>query len=457
MKVQKFGGSSLADGQRIKKTLNIVLEEKTNNYVVLSAMKGITNLLIEASKNAENGNRNYKDQLKELTELHNTAIEKLFSDKSKTEVLNSITILLDELKDILHGVELVQECSLRTKDLLMSFGERLNCTMTSAYINAIGRKSEVVDARKIIITDDNYGSSNVFLDKSYELIRKKLSDKETIYIITGFISGSEKGITTTLGRNGSDYTAAIIGAAMNCEIVEIWTDVDGVLTADPRIVKNSFVIPQLSIEEAMELSYFGAEVIHPYTLMPTIEKNIPVIIKNTLNPAVKGTTISSGPVTRERAITGIASIDNVSFINVEGGGMLGIPGIASSIFGALAEAEINIIMITQASSEHSICIVCRSSEVEKAIKFLNKKLEYEIKTKKINRIDVRNNLEIIAVIGENMKGMTGISGKLFSSLGDNGINILAIAQGSSERNISLVIENKDKSKALNTIHKTFIG
>jgi aspartokinase/homoserine dehydrogenase 1 len=244
---------------------------------------------------------------------------------------------------------------------------------------------------------------------------------------------------------------------MDSEIVEIWTDVDGVLTADPRVVKNAFAIPQLSIEEAMELSYFGAEVIHPYTLMPTIDKKIPVIIKNTLNTEATGTVISSDPVLRSRAITGIASIDNVSFINIEGGGMLGIPGIASSIFGALAEAEVNIIMITQASSEHSICIVCRSIEVDKAIKYLNKKLEYEIKTKKINRIDIKNNLEIIAVIGENMKGMTGISGKLFSSLGDSKINILAIAQGSSERNISLVIENKDKYKALNTIHKTFIG
>ncbi len=457
MKVQKFGGSSLADGQRIKKTLQIVQDEKTNHYIVLSAMKGITNLLIKASENAESGNSDYKKQLIQITEIHYNSIEYLFSTDEQSLIKENVSYLLDELKDILHGIELVQECSLRTGDLIMSFGERLNCTIAAAHLNCCGRKARMIDAREIIITDDNYGSSHVFLEDSYLKIREKLKDSDTLYVITGFISGSEKGITTTLGRNGSDYTASIIGAAMNSEIVEIWTDVDGVLTADPRIVKNSFVIPRLSIEEAMELSYFGAEVIHPYTLMPTIDKNIPVKIKNTLNTTAPGTIISTDPVERERAITGIASIDSVSFINVEGGGMLGIPGVASSIFGALAEAEVNIIMITQASSEHSICIVCRSFEVERALKHLNKKLEYEIKTKKINRIDVRNNLEIIAVIGENMKGMTGISGKLFSSLGNSEINILAIAQGSSERNISLVIESKDKIKALNTIHKTFIG
>ena len=456
MKVQKFGGSSLADAKRIKKTVEIILEEKTCPYVVLSAMAGMTNLLINASKNAEQGDSSYKIQLEEIKNHHKSLIKELFANTQET-VRPSIDILFSELTDILHGVELVKECSLRTKDLLMSFGERLNCTIVSAYISKRGRKTYMVDAREIIVTDDDYGNSNVFPEKSYTKIRDCLKDNDTIYIITGFIARSEKGITTTLGRNGSDYTASLIGAAMDTEIVEIWTDVDGVLTADPKIVKNAFVIPKLTIEDAMELSYFGAEVIHPYTLLPTVEKNIPVIIKNTMNTEAKGTLISTDPVVRERAITGIASIDNVSFINIEGGGMLGLPGMASAIFGALAEARVNIIMITQASSEHSICIVCRSREVEKGIAYLNKNLEYEIKTKKINRIDVRNNLEIIAIIGENMKGVTGISGKLFSSLGDEKINILAIAQGSSERNISLVIENKDKKNALNTIHKTFIG
>ena len=307
-------------GQRIKNTLNIVLEEKTNHYVVLSAMKGITNLLVEASMNAEKGNSGYKTQLIEIAKLHHSVIDELFTKDNRSIVNESVNFLFDELKDILHGVELVQECSLRTKDLLMSFGERLNCTIVTAYLNALGHNAKMIDARKMILTDDNYGNSNVFLEKSYQLIQKNLNNSDALYIITGFISGSEKGITTTLGRNGSDYTASIIGAAMNSEIVEIWTDVDGVLTADPRIVSNSFVIPQLSIEEAMELSYFGAEVIHPYTLMPTVEKNIPVVIKNTLNTQAKGTVISTDPVTRERAITGIASIDNVSFINVEGGG-----------------------------------------------------------------------------------------------------------------------------------------
>lgn len=457
MKVLKFGGSSLADGEIIKNTVQIILSEQKGKIIILSAMKGITNLLIEASSKAEEGNIEYRDYIKQISNRHIDSIEKLFPDENKSNILSRVSDLIGELKDILHGVELVRECSLRTRDLIMSFGERLNCIIVASYLKSLGKKTEFIDAREIILTDDTYGNSSVFLEQSYEKIRKRLNDNQYLYIITGFIASSEKGITTTLGRNGSDYTASILGAAMDVDSVEIWTDVDGVLTADPRIVKNAFTIPRLSIEEAMELSYFGAEVIHPYTLLPTIEKKIPVIIRNTLNPKSEGTVISSEITDRERAITGIASIDNVSFINVEGGGMLGIPGIASSIFGALAEANVNIIMITQASSEHSICIVCRSEEIEKAVRSLEKKLEYEIQTKKINKIDIKNNLEIIAVIGENMKGMTGISGKLFSALGKSGVNILAIAQGSSERNISLVIDNNDKSMALNTIHKTFIG
>lgn len=457
MKVRKFGGSSIADGEIIKKTVKIILSDNESNPVVFSAMKGITNLLIEASKKAEASDISYKKIISEIRDRHHHTIAVLFDQKEKQTVLESVDVLISELTDILHGVELVQECSLRTADLIMSFGERLNCTIITEYFNVLDIPAQMIDTRKLILTNDNYGNSTVYLEKSFEKIREALSDKNKLYVITGFIASSEKGITTTLGRNGSDYTASIIGAALHVDVVEIWTDVNGVLTADPRVVKKAHTIPRLTIEEAMELSYFGAEVIHPYTLLPTVEMNIPVIIKNTMNPSGEGTMISTKPVTRERAITGIASIDSVSFINVEGGGMLGIPGIASSIFSAMAEASVNIIMITQASSEHSICIVVRSIEVENAVSFLEKKLEYEIKTKKINRIDVKNNLEIIAVIGENMKGMTGISGKLFSALGDNNINILAIAQGSSERNISLVIENCDKERALNTIHSTFIA
>jgi aspartokinase/homoserine dehydrogenase 1 len=276
-------------------------------------------------------------------------------------------------------------------------------------------------------------------------------------VITGFIASDSADRTRTLGRNGSDYTASIIGAALNSTRVEIWTDVDGVLTADPRVVENAFVIPQLSIQEAMELSYFGAEVIHPYTLIPTIDKMIPVYIKNTMNPSARGTLITDKSGDKDRLITGLAAIDDVSLINIEGGGMVGMPGIASMIFDSLAEADVNIIMITQASSEHSISILCRTEEVESAKEKLGKNLNNAIKARKIQNIEIVDELVIIAVIGEKMIGQIGLTGKLFSVIGKAKINILAIAHGSSERNISFVIHKKDKTRALIDIHKEFIG
>jgi aspartokinase/homoserine dehydrogenase 1 len=275
-------------------------------------------------------------------------------------------------------------------------------------------------------------------------------------VVTGFIASTTNGVTTTLGRNGSDYTASILGAALGAKSIEIWTDVDGVLSADPRCVDSAFVINELSIEEAMELSFFGAEVIHPYTMIPAVEDRIPIWIKNTMNPRVPGTIIAKNVKRHEHPITGIASIENCSLINVEGGGMLGVPGVASRVFRALAGEEINIIMISQASSEHSICIVCRNPEADRAAKALEAELAWELEERTINQIEVLRDLEIIAIIGENMRGTPGISGRLFSSLGDAKVNVLAIAQGSSERNISFVIHGQDKKRALNAIHSAFL-
>lgn len=456
MNVFKFGGSSLADAARIQSACEIIIANNPK-AVVLSAMKGVTNALISGAELAEKGDKSYLDCISLIKDKKEQATKGLFDDKKAAKVYSYLESLLDELKDILHGVELVKECSPRSLDFISSFGERMNCYMVSEYLTSIGHNSYFIDARDVIKTDDNFGDANVDLETSYQLIDKKIDSSKGIAIVTGFIGSTEDGITTTLGRNGSDFTASIVGAAINSDNVEIWTDVDGVLTADPRVVENAFVIPELSIVEAMEMSYFGAEVIHPYTLLPVVEKNIPVYIKNTLNPSAPGTLIAKDVKKSDREITGIASIDKVSIINIEGGGMIGLPGMASRIFAALARAEVNIIMITQASSEHSICIVCRTAEVERALSTLNNDLEDAIRRKKIQNFEVINGLEIIAVIGDNMRGRCGFTGKLFQALGEDNINVLAIAQGSSERNISFVIEEREKASALNVIHKAFIG
>jgi len=459
MIVMKFGGSSLADSERIRQTVKIVSEsEKRPVGLVLSAMKGITDLLVDSAEKAETGNRIYRENLERIKDTHITCIDELFGNTKPDELITGINEMIDELKDILHGVELVRECSLKTRDIILSFGERLNCYQVAYYLNSVSIPAEYIDARDIIKTDSTYSKANVNFKLTYKTVRKKIKSLgKSIPVITGFIASDESNRTTTLGRNGSDYTASIIGAAMDVDQVQIWTDVDGVLTADPRIVQNAFVIPQLSIQEAMELSYFGAEVIHPYTLVPTIEKKIPVYIKNTLNPAAAGTVITEKCKKKNRIVTGLASIENLSLINIEGGGMVGMPGVASLIFTSLAEADVNIIMITQASSEHSISILCRTVEVKNAVEILNRNLAAALLSRQIQNIEVVDDLVIIAVIGENMIGQVGLTGNLFSAIGDEEINILAIAQGSSERNISFVIRREDKELALNVVHRKFIG
>jgi aspartokinase/homoserine dehydrogenase 1 len=324
-------------------------------------------------------------------------------------------------------------------------------------MNSLSHKAEYIDTSdNFIITDNRHGSAVVQFTESYANISKRLKHIQGIPVITGFIASTVNGITTTLGRNGSDYTASIICAGAGAERVEIWTDVDGVLSADPRCVKNAYVIPELSYQEAMELSYFGAEVIHPYTMIPVVGKGMEIVIKNTLNPSAPGTLISGSVKRHTTVITGIACIDNVGLINVEGGGMIGIPGMAAHILGEIANAQLNIIMISQASSEHSICLVLKEDEAEKAHEILINTLHSEVENKRIENIDLNKDKVVIAVIGENMCGTPGISGKLFSALGRENINVFAIAQGSSERNISFITGKKDKEKTLNTLHKVFL-
>jgi aspartokinase/homoserine dehydrogenase 1 len=468
VKVLKFGGCSVADGERIDSVCAVIAEaaREGRTAVVLSAMKGITDRLISAARSAEEGSDSFRQVLESIRTTHFDAARALFPAADQAAVLTPLALMCNELEEILHGVELIRECSPRTLDLVMSFGERLSCTLAAAYMRSKGMNAHVVDAREMILTNDRFGSAAVSFPESYRRIRERLSAVTGIPVIPGFIGATEGGVTTTLGRNGSDYTASIIGAGVDAEVIEIWTDVDGVLSADPRIVPDAFVIPRMSYEEAMELSYFGAKVIHPYSMVPAVEKSIPLLIKNSLNPAAPGTLIAGGKrghqhngsrESRQHPITGIASIPGISLVNIEGGGMMGIPGFAARIFSALAREGINIIMISQASSEHTICLVFRTEEGERALAALNHELALELSTRRIERFELLRDLLVVSVIGENMAGTPGIAGRLFSALGKAEVNVLVIAQGSSERNISFVIEEKDHALAVRTIHAAFLS
>jgi aspartokinase/homoserine dehydrogenase 1 len=339
VKVLKFGGECLADARAFRQSKDILGAAGSELAVVVAAVAGTTDALIAAAGAALRGS-SYSSILDDLRERHLAIIRPLFPPREHAPAITALQLMVNDLDDILHGVELVRECSARTMDLVMSFGEQLSCALAAAHMRRKGLDAVLVDAREIILTDDRFGSAGVDFEASYPRIAARLAAIPGIAVIPGFIGATAKGVTTTLGRNGSDYTASIIGAGAAAELIDIWTDVDGVLSADPRRVPDAFVVPEISYEEAMELSYFGAKVLHPYTMIPAVEKNIPIRIKNSLNPSAPGTVIG-GPEHLKGSrtghpITGIASIEGISLVNIEGGGMIGIPGIAARIFSASA-------------------------------------------------------------------------------------------------------------------------
>jgi len=373
---------------------------------------------------------------------------------TQSSILAQVKIQINELEDVLHGIYLVKERTPRTLDYIMSFGERLAAYIISEAFIDKGFSVEFLDARKVIRTDNQFGYAKVDFEITNKLIRDHFKHHTDVQIITGFVATSESGETTTLGRSGSDYTAAIFAGALQASSLEIWTDVDGMMTADPRLVKKAFTVPQMSYEEAMELSHFGAKVIFPATMQPAMAHRIPIWIKNTFNPTAKGTLISSDS-TNGKLIKGISSMNNISLLNVQGSGLLGVVGVSMRLFSTLAREKINVILISQASSEHSICIAIESETALKAKAAIEKEFAHEIKDELIDEIKIQQNLSIVAVVGDGMKHHPGTSGRMFSAFGKNGVNIVAIAQGSSERNISTVIEQVNVSKALNALHDAF--
>ncbi|WP_064196921.1 MULTISPECIES: bifunctional aspartate kinase/homoserine dehydrogenase I [Emticicia] len=458
MKVLKFGGTSVGTVESINQVIQILqenLNEGRKIAVVYSAMGGVTNRLIEIGKLAAASDTEYLQLLKTVEERHFAAVRGLIDVKNQSSCIAKVKGLLNELEDLLRGVSLIKELSARTNDFIVSFGERLSTTIITEALKNRGIDAEYLDARKVIKTNDHFGYAEVNFELTNELIRKHFAQTNKLQCITGFIASTIDGVTTTLGRGGSDYSGSIFGAALNATVIEIWTDVDGMLTTDPRKVKNAFTIPTITYAEAMELSHFGAKVIYPPSLTPAFQKNIPLKILNTFNHKHEGTLISKTANAKEYAITGISSIDDIALVNVQGGGMMGVAGVSAKLFSILAANKISVILISQASSEHSICFAVDPKAAYGVKEILEEGFATEISQGLVDNISIEQNLSVIAVVGESMKSSTGTSGKLFSVLGKNGINVVATAQGSSELNISVVIYKKDITKALNAIHETF--
>ena len=452
MKVLKFGGSSIADAARIKTVNDIIVSQPEKCVVVVSAFEGITDRLVTICQLASEGNENYKTELTAVMTHHLKIIEDTLIAKNKQSVTEKIKSLHDELEVILHSVFLTKELTPKNQDLILSFGERI-----SSYIiyNRI-EGSDYADSRDFIKTNSDFGNAKVNFEKTYFLIKKYLDLDSKVIIVPGFIGSNNKNDTTTLGRGGSDYTASVIAAALNAEILEIWTNVDGFLTADPRIVSKAHTIDQMSYAEAIELSHFGAKVIYTPTIQPVFQKNIPILVRNTLNLTSKGTWIGNAKKTAQSSlITGISSISDITLITLQGTGMVGVPGTAMRLFRALARASINVILITQASSEHSITFAIIPSETEKAVESINKEFAKEISQRHEINILFERDMSIIAIVGEGMKNTPGISATLFRALGRSGISVIAVAQGSSELNISVGIKKDNLRKAMNVIHEGF--
>ena len=456
MKVLKFGGTSVADSKNIHQVLSIVKNTSATHkvVVVVSAMGKTTDALIQGAKMAEQKNKAYKDLLLSIEEHHIKTIQELISVQQQREQISYVKQLFKQLGTIYEGCFLLQELSPRTLAKISSFGELLSSFIIS--VAAVKEMDAVYkDSRDLIVASNNYLGALVDFESTNKKIQTFFSSHHhRVTIVPGFVARTTEGKTTTLGRGGSDYSAAIYAAALMADELQIWTDVSGMFTANPKVVKQAYEISHISYQKAIELSHFGASVIYPPTIQPILQKEIPILIKNTFQPEDKGTLITK-ETEQNSAAKGISHIDKIALITLEGIGMVGIPGFSKRLFEALSLHQINIILITQASSELSICIAVTEDETQLARKAINETFAYEIQLKRVKPVEIEKNLSIIALVGDNMKSHQGLSGKMFSALGKNNVNVRAIAQGASEKNISAVISKNDAKKALNTLHERF--
>ena len=452
MKVLKFGGTSVGSPERIRGVKKIIESQNSPCVVVVSAFQGITDELKLISELASLRNEEYKIHLEKLIIRHTDNAKQLIKNDRQSTVLEAINIIFSELKETLNGIYLLRELSKHSLDQALSTGELVSSLIISRFIEG----SQHIDSRSFIKTDSNFGFANVDFNLTNSLITKSITGSYKFTIVPGFIASNQNNETTTLGRGGSDYTSAIIAAAIDAEVLEIWTDVDGFMTADPKNVEKAYAIDHLTYSEAIELSHFGAKVIYTPTLRPVYKKNIPILVLNTFNPKSKGTIISHKSSNENKSpIKGISSIDHIDLITLQGTGMVGVTGTSMRLFGALAKKNVNIILITQASSEYSITFAVIPSDSVIASEAMCEEFKIEIELNRELKVVVEKNLSIIAIVGERMKNTPGISAILFKALGRNGINVIATAQGSSELNISVVIKNESLKKALNVIHDGF--
>jgi aspartokinase/homoserine dehydrogenase 1 len=453
----KFGGSSLVDAECISRALDIIeksIDGKQQVFTVVSALGSITNTLIELCDLAKNGDSTYKGVLNDLISRHEQIVFSLITPDLRKEALSGMSGVFHELRNTLNGLFLLHEETPRTHDLIMSCGERVSAILLCVALRSRNIDCETCDTREIIITDNRHGSAKVNFAETNKRIKARFADMDKPCICTGFIASSKEGETTTLGRSGSDYTASILGSALDVDEIVIWTDVDGVMTADPRVTSDAFAIPAISYEDAMELSHFGAKVIFPPTMIPAMKKQIPIHIRNSFFPDQSGTVISHVGTSADYHATGIASIDNIALLRMQGSGMVGVRGISARLFDCMARHEINIILITQASSEHSICFAIDAAKADAAVMALEETFELEMEAGMIDDIIPEKDTSIIAIVGDKMQHKPGIAAEVFSALGRQKINVKAISQGSSERNISVVIAGKDSKIAINVLHRS---
>jgi aspartate kinase len=457
----KFGGTSVGNADRMKSAAEIVAgyTKEAEVVVVVSAMGGVTDILIRAANQAAKGDReNSKAVRQELARKHREVADKLLTPAEQEKVLPQLAEQLTDFENLCSGFSLVREVTPRAMDTLSSLGEVMSATIEAAILRTLGHPAEAVDATELIVTDDNFGSASPVFDETNTKTKQRLSTlrkKGAIPVVTGFRGATREGICTTLGRGGSDYSGTIVGGALEADEVWIWTDVDGVMTADPRLVPSARIIPEISYREAIELSFFGAKVLHPKTIQPVMKKKIPVWIKNSFNPSCPGTKIVPTPSDRTPGVKAITSVSNADLVTISGKDTLGFPRLATRVFNGLHLEDVTTLMVTQSSADNVLCFAIHDADLPKVRARLEKTFELEMLHEYVGTLEVMPKIAIVVAVGENMKGTPGIAGRAFSSLGKKGINIIAIAQGSSELSISFAVKASDVKEAVKSIHDEF--
>ena len=458
-RVAKFGGTSVGTPERIGEVVRLVaaMPETVRPVVVSSALGGVTDRLLAAIHSAKGRTGEHRDILAALRERHDEVLGALVAEEEREAVQARLDDVFDEAAELLHGVYLLRECTPRFQDAIVSAGERLSVPLVAAAFRAAGHDAVALDATAFVRTDDAFGEASVDFAPTRALVRDRFAAlaPTTVPVVTGFVAATDAGVTTTLGRSGSDYTATILGGALDADEVVIWTDVDGVLSADPRIVPEAFSLARLSYREAAELAHFGAKVLHPRTMKPLEKAGIPLRIKNTLCPEAPGTLITAVPPPGEATIKAITSVRDAALVTLEGAGIIGVPDLTARAFEALADAELPVLLIAQASSEGSLCFALREADRDEAVRVLNKEFERECERGDLHGIRDLPNVAVLAGVGEGMRTQPGLAGRMFGTLARAHVNVLAIAEGASEHNLSAVVADDEAPRAVAALHETF--